>query len=201
MQPLDIEPVAVRFLDDSDYANTDPNEDNAPSPPRWDIMSQTESSSTLNTGENGGWAFMNFGETRTLLPQDSTNFWMAFTHGDSRTVVDRRLDSARSRYNRIITSTPDQQARPAPNQVKLNKNYPNPFNPQTTISFVLPEPAGVNLTVYNILGQKIRTLIDQSMSGGRHRVQFNGANLASGIYFYRLQTNRETITRRMTLIK
>jgi hypothetical protein len=88
----------------------------------------------------------------------------------------------------------------------LNDNYPNPFNPETTIEYELPQAGPVRLEVYNILGQKIKTLIDQNQVAGVHRVVWNGKNelseaVASGIYLYRIQSQDFEATKRMLLIR
>ncbi len=80
-----------------------------------------------------------------------------------------------------------------PTEYKLYQNFPNPFNPTTTIQFDLPEPSIVTLKVYNILGQEVVTLMDrEQMDEGQSQVQFNGNRLASGVYFYRLVTESLT---------
>ncbi|MBZ0184284.1 MAG: T9SS type A sorting domain-containing protein [Melioribacteraceae bacterium] len=70
---------------------------------------------------------------------------------------------------------------------QLAQNYPNPFNPETTISFSLPTQAQVTIKVYNAMGQEIRTLTDRNYSNGFHKVRFNAANLASGLYLYQME--------------
>ena len=85
---------------------------------------------------------------------------------------------------------------------KLQQNYPNPFNPSTTISYSLPYAGVVNIKIYDVLGKKIKTLIDEFQSYGDHTIQFNASNLASGIYFYRLEVGNEIIaTKKMLLIR
>ncbi|MCW8995508.1 MAG: FG-GAP-like repeat-containing protein, partial [Psychromonas sp.] len=69
----------------------------------------------------------------------------------------------------------------------LAQNYPNPFNPSTTIEYSLPERTDVKLSVINIVGEEVTELVNQTMDAGNHRVEFNAANLPSGVYFYRLQ--------------
>jgi predicted amidohydrolase len=83
----------------------------------------------------------------------------------------------------------------------LEQNYPNPFNPSTTIKFGLPHNAHVTLRIYNVSGQGVATLVDQNKVAGIHTVQFNGSNLASGVYLYRLQAGNFTQTRKFTLLR
>lgn len=86
-------------------------------------------------------------------------------------------------------------------EVKLNQNYPNPFNPTTTISFALPVDTDVNLTVYNLLGQRVAVLANGQFRSGQHSINFDASALASGMYIYRLEANNQTHTRKMLLIK
>jgi hypothetical protein len=82
---------------------------------------------------------------------------------------------------------PFQQRIDEPVVFALNQNYPNPFNPVTTIQFVLPQQANVTLKIYNMLGQEVRTLIDnQLVDDGEQEIDFDAGNLASGVYFYRI---------------
>jgi hypothetical protein len=88
-----------------------------------------------------------------------------------------------------------------PGTLCLNQNYPNPFNPTTTVKFSLPEKADVRLEVFNLLGQKITTLISKELPAGRHEVVWDAGGLPSGVYFYRLFADNESITRKMLLLK
>ncbi len=88
-----------------------------------------------------------------------------------------------------------------PQQMKLSQNYPNPFNPTTLISFELPESAEVRLEVFNMLGQSVAVLVDESMSSGAHTVNFDGSQLTSGVYVYRLRSGNQTLIQKMTLVK
>ena len=88
----------------------------------------------------------------------------------------------------------------------LEQNVPNPFNPTTTISFVLPERAAVTLSVFNVHGQLVRTLVNELLSNGRHEAVWNGRDnkenpVSSGIYCYRLIAGKKTLTKKMLLIK
>ncbi len=95
----------------------------------------------------------------------------------------------------------EQIERDVPEEIFLSQNYPNPFNPTTTIPFGLNEDSNVELVVYDILGRKIRTLVDGPRTAGRYEVPFNSRELASGVYFYRLTTNDKTLLKKFTLIK
>jgi hypothetical protein len=89
-----------------------------------------------------------------------------------------------------------------PESIHLDQNYPNPFNPSTTIRFTLPEASNVSITVFDMLGRSVRTLIDgRAMEAGAHEVAFDANDLASGTYLYRMDAGATTITRQMTLVK
>jgi len=88
----------------------------------------------------------------------------------------------------------------------LNSNYPNPFNPSTTISFDLAVPGHVDLEVYNVRGQKVRVLVSGDFIAGRHNVVWNGEDSAgrtvgSGVYFYRMTMTGFTSVKKMVLMK
>ena len=96
-------------------------------------------------------------------------------------------------------SPPDGAVIPA--SAELLTNYPNPFNPSTTISFQLNVAGRVQLEVFDILGQRIATLIDAPLAAGTHQAEFSASRFPSGIYFYQLRTAGEQFTRRMMLVK
>jgi hypothetical protein len=101
-----------------------------------------------------------------------------------------------------------------PSDFVLYQNYPNPFNPSTIIGFSIPTPPSsstlrkgrsevgfVALTIYDILGRKIATLLNEEMNPGYYEVSFNGSNLSSGTYFYKLSTQDYSETKSMVLLK
>jgi hypothetical protein len=91
---------------------------------------------------------------------------------------------------------------PLPKQFALQGNYPNPFNPTTRIVFDVPKATMVSLTIYNALGAEVANVLDQAPFGpGTHEISFNGANLASGIYFYRMRTPEFNAVKKMVLLK
>jgi hypothetical protein len=93
-----------------------------------------------------------------------------------------------------------------PAKFSLSQNYPNPFNPMTTIEYSLPEQSQVTLEVFNILGQRVKTLVNAVEPIGRHRIVWDGKDaqgkdVASGIYFYRLEAGEFTDSKRMVILK
>lgn len=84
---------------------------------------------------------------------------------------------------------------------KLSPNYPNPFNPETTIKYQVGSQADVSMEVYNVLGQKVRTLVNEAKQPGTYNVRFNASDLASGIYYVRIQIGNFSEIQKMTLIK
>ena len=96
-----------------------------------------------------------------------------------------------------VSATPKEH----PVAFALNQNYPNPFNPSTTIRYTIQESGQVRVAVYNLMGQKVATLVDGVKQAGPHTVRWNAAGHASGMYYYRLEANGQVITKKMTLIK
>jgi hypothetical protein len=88
-----------------------------------------------------------------------------------------------------------------PSKYVLDQNYPNPFNPTTRISFFVPEAGYVSLTVYNVLGQKVATLVDGVMQSGKQAVEFSGNNLADGVYMYVLKAGDFSDVKKMMFLK
>jgi len=108
-------------------------------------------------------------------------------------------------YSKVYTAI-DHNTNSVPKDFELFQNYPNPFNPTTKIQFALVKSTKVKLLIYNVLGQKVRTLINGQIDAGVHTVVWDGRNdagqsLGSGVYFYRVQTDKFSKTRKMILMK
>jgi len=88
-----------------------------------------------------------------------------------------------------------------PTEYSLSQNYPNPFNPSTTIEFALPKDSHVLLEVYNVIGQKVMTLLNDVEQAGYHQVRLDGSSLASGVYLYRLATANKAFMKKFVLMK
>ncbi len=88
-----------------------------------------------------------------------------------------------------------------PESIELHQNYPNPFNPATTISFYLPESSEVKLSVFNIVGQPVAVLLQDTKAQGEHSVEWDASDMPSGMYIYQLEVGTKIMTRKMTLVK
>jgi hypothetical protein len=115
-----------------------------------------------------------------------------------------------NRNNKLLgdgfISEPIAAAAALPDRYELSQNHPNPFNPETEISYSLPEETWVTINVYNISGQLVKTLVDDVKPAGRHTVSWNGTNqsnsrVATGVYFYRMETEEFQKTAKMILVK
>jgi hypothetical protein len=88
-----------------------------------------------------------------------------------------------------------------PTEYNLAQNYPNPFNPTTTIRYSVPEDGLVQMKIYDLAGKEVMSLVNENKTAGNYEVKFNGASLASGIYFYRINVGKFVQTKRMVLVK
>jgi hypothetical protein len=137
-----------------------------------------------------------------FLPRGTMRFRVSATDGIDTTKItgeDRKLFIDRYEY----LSTKDEGI---PTEFALHENYPNPFNPTTTLRFDLPELSDMTLTIYNMLGQKVKTFNMQSTPAGYHSVTWDATNdygeqVGAGVYLYQLQTKDFVKTRKMVLLK
>ncbi|HUI64264.1 MAG TPA: T9SS type A sorting domain-containing protein [Bacteroidota bacterium] len=148
-----------------------------------------------STNEGGIWTAVNTGLTYFNIDCLYSNGGYVYAGtGGSRASVWRRPQSE-------IATSVDRSYSDVPNSFGLEQNYPNPFNPTTTIRYSLPQKAYVNLIVYNSIGQKVSTLVQETQAPGYHEVKFDGTNLASGVYFYRIQTKSFIQTKKVLLLR
>lgn len=94
-----------------------------------------------------------------------------------------------------------EKSRELPNQIKLYQNYPNPYNPTTTIYYSIPHPSYITIIIFDALGREIETLVSEEKSSGNYKIEFDGSKLSSGIYFYRIQAGDFLETKKMILLK
>jgi hypothetical protein len=109
------------------------------------------------------------------------------------------LGRAVSLLDSLVTAVDEE--RNEPEGFRLEQNYPNPFNPLTIIDYQLPIDNWITLKIYNLVGQEVTTLIDGFEEAGYRSVQWSADNIASGVYFYRLQARNFSSTRKLQLVK
>jgi len=131
-----------------------------------------------------------------LLPPQ---YYNAVATVEARSAFSQRKFLKNYMFQVVVSSVSDLAGLPV--AFGLEQNYPNPFNPSTTIRYGLPRRSNVQLTLYNTLGQKVRTLVEGEETAGYQEVRFDGRDLAGGVYLYRLQTADFTLTRMMLLLK
>jgi len=149
----------------------------------------------------------NFKDDFTVTEEDAMGIQIEFETGAN--FVESKFESGIALISQIqnkdnLSSQPkftkEEQGKEKESYFKA-KNYPNPFNPVTTISFTLPEATSVELTVYDRLGREVVQLVNSSLGAGTHSADFNANDYPSGIYFYRIKTPERTEVRKMILSK
>ncbi len=142
-----------------------------------------------------------------VLTSEEYQFTTSSNSGEStsekQTLLNKRNgDESESRF--VLAMDPNNEemaSEEIPESVKLKPNYPNPFNPTTTIPYELAEDTEVKLTVWNMIGQRVATLVDGQVEAGSHEETWNASNMPSGMYIARFEVGSEVFTRKMTLIK
>jgi len=127
---------------------------------------------------------------------DSMIYTLAFVQNDGTKEV---FNSGRP--NNITITGSEPYSNEVSDKYQLMQNYPNPFNPSTYIAFMVPKDVYISLKVYDILGNEISTLVDGNHKAGTYNIYFDGSNLASGVYLYKLTAGDFTETKKMLLIK
>jgi hypothetical protein len=152
-------------------------------------------------------AFSVAGGPYTIQPHDSLNVAFAIAGGYSLEELRTAILNSREAYGLIPTSV-RQINNELPLEFSLSQNYPNPFNPSTTIKFTIPSVVDAKfastttkVVVYDILGRKIKTLVNENLSPGSYEVTFDADQLSSGVYFYTLSSGSFVETKKMMLIR
>ena len=125
----------------------------------------------------------------------------AIIAGESLEDLKANADTALSVWNNILVGVNENETKTISTNYSLEQNYPNPFNPSTTIRYSISKSGLVQLKIYDILGREVAQLVNEEKSAGTHEVKFNGTNLSSGIYFYRITSGNFTQTKKLMLLK
>ncbi|HVN49416.1 MAG TPA: T9SS type A sorting domain-containing protein [Bacteroidota bacterium] len=168
------------------------------------VSSNGTNSGNIFAGTNGGGVFLstNNGTSWNAIDNGLTNPFISVLAASSTTLYAGTYGSGvwSRPLSDIITGiarTPAQE----PRTFSLAQNFPNPFNPSTTIAFSIPSKSHVTLKIYDILGREVATLINSDVSAGSHTQQWNASNFSSGIYFYRLQAGSLNQTKKLLLLR
>jgi len=132
-----------------------------------------------------------------MLIGDTLHTW----YSGSRSPIATHLWRIGHATTSIVTALEEIDSRSYPSEFVLKQNYPNPFNPKTVISYKLKVKSDVDLSIFNILGQKVATLVNKNQPAGRYQVQWNASGFSSGIYYYCLKTAKYRQTRKLVLLK
>ncbi len=135
---------------------------------------------------------------------EEVSFWYHASHDAWKSIAERDsalVDQAIPIRARFLIPTAVETNGELPTEVTLAQNYPNPFNPTTSVSYSLPRAMDVRLTVYNMLGKRVATLVDGLRSAGAHETRIDATGWASGVYVYALETEARTLTQRMVVLK
>ena len=140
--------------------------------------------------------------TIEAVTMESPYHTLAFVYHDYSPTGDRSIRVERFEFEAVTKSLSDAPSNSStPGKFSLSQNYPNPFNPTTTIRFNLPAASRVDLSIYNVLGQKVATLVDGRLDAGPKDVEWDASNYSSGVYFYRITTDSNVETQKMVLLK
>ncbi len=168
------------------------------------INKTQKESITLDSLNWTGWKFIKipFNNITRQQPEGEVLFDGIYIKQNNLGADSNQVSFAGVQYNdSISTAIKNENNNSVPDKFELAQNYPNPFNPTTQIKFGIPQAGFVKLEIFNLLGQKISTLINEEMNAGYHFINFDGKNLPSGIYFYTLSFNNFKTSRKMLLLK
>lgn len=165
----------------------------------WSRKVELYSDFGLAASDNLIWKTTNAGETWTIDFNNQQNFINDIIILNENRAFAVGLNGTILTNNPVVTNIISTNS--DPDQYSLEQNFPNPFNPSTTISFTLPSQGLASLKVYDLNGRLVKTIVDGFLIKGTHTYPFNATGLSSGIYLYTLQTNDFVSTKRMTLVK
>ena len=134
---------------------------------------------------------------------NQNDLWVGRTHYEDDLILDNFGGNYEPEISNSIKPTAGNSSFgfTLPEGYYLYGNYPNPFNPSTTIKFTIPEKGFVTLSVYDILGKEVSTLVSSQKNQGTYEIRFDASGLASGLYFYKITVNNFTAVKKMILIK
>ena len=144
---------------------------------------------------------LNFSETDYGKSVHRFGFYM-YLASKTNATYELEFSNMELQFRQLVTDNTGKTDTETPQGFVLSQNYPNPFNPTTNITYSIEKQGAVSLVVYNLLGNEIARLVDnQIQTAGSHIISFDASSLSSGVYFYKLQTNNTSVTKKMLLMK
>jgi len=206
--PLNHPPASYKLIDNQLYLYDGFTEEEKYFFLRGDTLIASDSASHLPAGD---WSIISSCGPFIVPPEESIIVAMAVVAGSGLFDLKENIKSAKVKYYDVRTEVKSKEELLVPNVYSLDQNYPNPFNPSTKIQFRVGslefgEPVHTTLIIYNILGQKVRTLVDEKRLPGRYELIWDGKDdkgreATSGVYFYRLEADGFRETKKMILLR
>jgi hypothetical protein len=199
------EPFSYHALDWTVYSPDDPSSDMATDSTRYHMTADAGFDGDITAGGDGSILSLNAGAF-TLADGDSAVVYYAMAFAKSENDLMTATDAAQAKYNALFTAIDDYAGPEMPSSFSLQQNYPNPFNPTTFIQFTLSKSSDLQLNVYNLNGQYVKTIAAGNYSAGAHLATWDGRDsrgkaVASGIYLYRLTSAGTSFTKKMILVR
>ena len=161
-------------------------------PDEWIVeITDTQTGEAINMRDHSRHTFNSVNGEREIINESESAIQAVNAYGSERFIVNIKP------YESIT----EEEEETVPESVELRPNYPNPFNPATNIVYYLPESQPVKVSVYNVVGQQVSVLVDDTMRAGEHTAIWNASDMPSGIYIVQLETGNRIFTRKITLIK
>jgi len=202
------DPLALQFESELEEGNWDNNKFPAAYGDQYVARYTVSSARSIEidfTGGNGSGVFLSLlptvvGRLRFTVLDPLRGFQVRWDQAATVIYDDQGVNQTANMAFGLATAIGDEPGA-MPTEFALEQNYPNPFNPATTIRYALPQESRVSLVVYNLVGQQVATLVEETQSPGYHAVTFNAEGIPSGVYLYRLSAAGTTFSRKMILLK
>jgi hypothetical protein len=202
------DPLAIQFVSELEEGNWDNNKFPAAYGDQYVARYTVSSARSIEidfTGGNGSGVFLSLlptvvGKLRFTVLDPARGFQVRWDQAATVIYDDQGVNQTASMAFGLATAIGD-EPEAMPTEFALEQNYPNPFNPATTIRYALPQESRVSLVIYNLVGQQVATLVEETQSPGYHAVTFNADGIASGLYLYRLTVGGMSFTQKMMLVR
>jgi subtilisin-like proprotein convertase family protein len=162
-----------------------------------------QADSTANANMRGPWSprVRPVNNLAIFNGQNAGGYWRITVTDIFPGADDGRLIGWGIQFNNQAVTAVNEEITGIPKKFALHQNYPNPFNPTTTIKYDLAKESFVKITVYDILGKQVQTLVNEQKKAGSYALEINASGLASGVYFYKIEAGTFVATKKMMLIK